>query len=181
MNEAVIETALVHVFELWNSLTYENAAAVIPATLQKQAKITFSFVLIRSFVEFQTYKPPTTKRNIDKTAVVGANADIRPKIKLPASDVRNTFCRPQVSARKPNACELTRMPAKPAELRTPCSAKVKFRSHRACDVTKLTFTFSATFTTTLNPTIKTIKTLNFPYAKTVERTTKSIKINLNWN
>lgn len=57
------------------------------------------------------------------------NADIMLDM---AANIRanlSVWTRPQVSARKPTACELNTTPRKPADAKIPCSAKVDSKSH----------------------------------------------------
>lgn len=99
---------------VWNSLIYEYAAAWLP---DRKA-------------------PPTNRRNVNDHKSQ-AKADAKHATKLPSVEMRSTFCRPHVSAKKPHICDDTTIPTNDMELSTPCSVVDKSKSHRICGVMKL--------------------------------------------
>lgn len=78
-------------------------------------------------------------------------------------DIRITFRRPHVSARKPQQCELTTIPKNPIELTRPCSYVVKCKSHLAYGKTILMLIFSIAMPNVQRPLVKTRNILNFPW------------------
>lgn len=98
-----------------------------------------------------THNAPARNRSTIIDIVLMANADENEKMKLPIAATRNTFCRPHVSAKKPNRWEVHTMPKYEIALKIPCSWVDKFRSHFAYGKMKLIFVFSIADPNTLTP------------------------------
>lgn len=70
---------------------------------------------------FWTYNTPTQSLVQVNVTILVENDDKKPQIKLPPVEISNTGLLPTVSARKPQICELSTIPAYPHELKIPCS------------------------------------------------------------
>lgn len=60
-----------------------------------------------------------------------AKADRREKKKPPKAAIDNTFCLPQVSAKKPQKYDVETIPRNDTDDKIPCCAIVNFKSHFA--------------------------------------------------
>lgn len=102
-----------------------------------------------------TYKLPAIKRSRIRTVVFVAIPEKSENTKPPDVATNSTFCLPQVSAKKPQICDVHTTPKYDTDPKIPCSIVVKFKSHRAYGNIKLTAIFSTTVPITAMP-VRTI-------------------------
>lgn len=166
MNIDVNDAARGPVVFVWNSLTYENADAWTPDTLEIHPTMNV-FIIFFSvpIIVLITHNNPTRNRSANIMYVFIENADRNEQTKPSISDVRITFWRPHVSAMKPQKCELTTMPRYETDVNRPCSLVVKCKSHFAYGNINETLIFSRIAPNKLIPVAIVISTWNLPYSK----------------
>lgn len=108
------------------------------------------------------YNMPTKNRKkINRIALI-VNADKRALISAHVAVNRMTFLRPQVSAKKPQKCELTTIPRNAIDEINPCSVVVIFKSQKAYGRTKAMLIFSIVAPINAMPVTMIMSTLNRP-------------------
>lgn len=78
-----------------------------------------------------TYNAPAKKRSKIIEDVFVANVDKNEKQKPPIAATRITFFLPQVSAKKPQKCDVNTIPQYDIALSKPCASVVNSKSHFA--------------------------------------------------
>lgn len=79
--------------------------------------------------EINAYKAPQINLKVINIETFKENADNIELRMPPSKPIRITFCRPHVSAKKPQKCEEITKPANDDESRRPCSCNVYVKSH----------------------------------------------------
>lgn len=74
---------------------------------------------------------PAKNRNATSAWKFGANADKNEKKNPHNAEIDRTFCRPHVSAKKPQKYEVDTIPRNEMTVKTPFCDVVKFKSHCA--------------------------------------------------
>lgn len=87
--------------------------------------------LIHSSVSTFTHSDPAKKRSTIRIVVFVENADMNENVNPQSADRDRTFCLPHVSAKNPQKYDVETIPRNDTEVRAPCSAIVKFKSHFA--------------------------------------------------
>lgn len=101
-----------------------------------------------------TYHIPTTSRVKSNIKLDTEKLDIIENMNPDNNENCNTLSRPQVSARKPQKCEVSTTPIKPIAFINPCSAVVISMSHLAAGKTKAMFSPSIITPKRENPVAK---------------------------
>lgn len=117
------------------------------------------------FLLYCTYNKPSTNLNAIKIWKLGENAAKNPNMPQPPSTVCKTFCRPTLSARKPQKWVPRNIPKKQTVFNKLSSAIVRLSSHFINGSTNERPKFSVILANTLSPTTITIHWWNFPYPR----------------
>lgn len=89
-----------------------------------------------------TYNAPEVNRKRIMEMKFVAKADRKENINAPIAAVCKTLCRPHVSAKNPQKCDVNTIPKYEMALSRPCSSVVNFRSHFTYGIIKLILRFS---------------------------------------
>lgn len=102
------------VADVWNSLMYENPADDAPATLIhsyfKTEEWHRNIDRELTQISISTYNAPARNRNRTIEIVFTEKHDANEKTNAPIAATRNTFFLPQVSAKKPQKCDVNTIP-----------------------------------------------------------------------